>query len=141
MEIEITESKMIRSREQAHSAVKRLRLAGLGVSLDDFGTGYSSLSILANLPVNWVKIDRSFTAQLAVNPKILDLVSETIHLAHKLGLGITAEGIEEQGQLDLLRGLGCDNFQGYLIAPPINPEDATELLAGQTLAKSLIPAF
>jgi diguanylate cyclase (GGDEF)-like protein len=141
MEIEITESKMIRSREQAHSAVKRLRLAGLGVSLDDFGTGYSSLSILANLPVNWVKIDRSFTAQLAVNPKILDLVSETIHLAHKLGLGITAEGIEEQGQLDLLRGLGCDNFQGYLIAPPINPEDATELLVGQTLAKSLIPAF
>jgi len=138
--LEITETTMIRSREKAHAAVQQLRLSGVSVILDDFGTGYSSLSILANLPVDGVKIDRSFTAQLTVNSRTLDIIGETVHLAHKLGLGITAEGIEEQTQLDLLRKMGCDLFQGYLIAPPITSEDASELLAGQILTKSPVPA-
>ncbi len=131
--MEITETAMIRSREQADAAIQELRLAGIGVALDDFGTGYSSLSILANLPVDCIKIDRSFTAQLTRSSRTLDLVSETVRLAHKLGLRITAEGVEEQTQLDILREMGCDFVQGYLIARPLRPEDATELLAGQSL--------
>ena len=128
--MELTETMMIRSREQAYATIQQLRLAGVGVSLDDFGTGYSSLSILANLPVDCVKIDRSFTAQLMESSRTRDLVSETVRLAHKLGLRIAAEGIEEQVQLQILREMGCDLFQGYLIAPPISAEDATELLTG-----------
>jgi diguanylate cyclase (GGDEF)-like protein len=128
--IEITETAMIRSRDQANDAIRQLRLSGVGVSLDDFGTGYSSLSILASLPVDCVKIDPSFTAQLASNSRTVDLVGETVRLAHKLGLSITGEGVEEQIQLKILQELGCDLFQGYLIAPPISTEDATELLAG-----------
>jgi diguanylate cyclase (GGDEF)-like protein len=136
--IEITETRIIRSRQQAHAALQQLRLSGLSVSLDDFGTGYSSLSILANLPVDGVKIDRSFIAQLTTNSRTLDLIGETIRLTHKLGLQITAEGIEEQIQLELLRKMDCDLFQGYLIAPPIDPKDATAFLAGQTTTRQFV---
>jgi len=137
--IQIAETRMIRSRQQAHAALQQLRLSGISVCLDDFGTGYSSLSILANLPVDGVKIDRSFIAQLTANSRTLDLIGGTIRLANKLGLHITAEGIEEQIQLELLRKMDCDLFQGYLIAPPIDPQDATALLAGQTTTRHLVP--
>jgi EAL domain-containing protein (putative c-di-GMP-specific phosphodiesterase class I) len=95
-----------------------LREAGIGVAIDDFGTGYSSLRLLARLPVNTLKIDRSFVQNIADTPNVLTLVSTVISLARAFGMRTVAEGVETREQLRILRQIDCDEAQGYLFARP-----------------------
>jgi EAL domain-containing protein (putative c-di-GMP-specific phosphodiesterase class I) len=107
-----------------------LRQIGVRIAIDDFGTGYSSLSYLENLPVDIVKIDKSFVDRLAADQP--NVIVETItQLGAALGLRTVAEGVEHQTQADLLRGLGCDLGQGYLYSRPFAAEQINALLTAQ----------
>ncbi len=133
LELEITESLLLRNAAEASVNLAELRKIGVGVAIDDFGTGYSSLSYLHKLPVSRLKIDQSFVCEIGVKP--LDgrdeapIIRTIIALAHNLGLTVVAEGVETRVQLDLLKSLGCDGFQGYLLHLPLTENAAGELLA------------
>jgi EAL domain-containing protein (putative c-di-GMP-specific phosphodiesterase class I) len=101
----------------------RFRIKGIGLAIDDFGTGYSSLMQLRQLPFTEVKIDQAFVADLAQSRDCRLIVQSVIELAHALGLTATAEGVEMIEQLRLVRELGCDLVQGYLVSPPLEPQD------------------
>jgi EAL domain-containing protein (putative c-di-GMP-specific phosphodiesterase class I) len=105
-----------------------LKDLGLRLSVDDFGTGHSSLSHLKNFPIDTLKVDRSFVSNLGQTPIDSTIVGSIVDLAHALGLSVTAEGVEDQAQLEDLRDLGCDNAQGYHLARPQDPDAVTELL-------------
>ena len=115
LELEITENVVMKGPDESVRQIERLRALGVGVAIDDFGTGYSSLSYLRLLPIDGLKIDRSFLKELERDPNTLPLVSAIVALAHGLGLTIVAEGVETQQQFETLRSIGCDRFQGYLL--------------------------
>lgn len=117
--IELTESTLMINPEEAEATLKELSARGLTLSIDDYGVAYSSLSYLKKLPANILKIDRSFISDLTTNRGDLAIVSSTIVLAHKLGLTVVAEGVETKQQLEVLRSLGCDKVQGFLLAQPM----------------------
>ena len=119
--IEITESSLMADAAQALEVLERLQAMGVGVSIDDFGTGYSSLAYLKRLPVNELKIDKSFVAHMASDENDLAIVRSTVGLAHDLGLSVVAEGVEDQDTWDLLVEVGCDIAQGYFISRPLPP--------------------
>jgi diguanylate cyclase (GGDEF)-like protein len=123
--IEITESSLMVEPARALETLNGLRALGAGIAVDDFGTGYSSLGYLKRLPVDELKIDRSFVQDLATDADDLAIVRSTINLGHELGLSVTAEGIEDQCTFSLLRELGCDVAQGYYIG---KPKPAAELI-------------
>ncbi|MFB9376184.1 putative bifunctional diguanylate cyclase/phosphodiesterase [Kineococcus gynurae] len=116
--LEITETSVLHDPDAAAAVLTELRDLGVGVSLDDYGTGHSSLLLLLHLPVNEVKIDRSFVAQLLHDERHLAVISSSIDLAHRLGMVVVAEGVETEAMLDRLAQLGCDVSQGYLHSPP-----------------------
>jgi PAS domain S-box-containing protein/diguanylate cyclase (GGDEF)-like protein len=118
IDIEITESMLMQDIELSIRKLATLREAGIGVAIDDFGTGYSSLRLLARLPVNTLKIDRSFVQNIADTPNVLTLVSTVISLARAFGMRTVAEGVETREQLRILRQIDCDEAQGYLFARP-----------------------
>jgi diguanylate cyclase (GGDEF)-like protein len=133
LELEITESVVM---DQSEASVERLRgLRGLGVQLvlDDFGTGYSSLSYLRRLPLDTIKVDRSFVSGLGLDGREatvdLPIVQAVVSLAHGLGINVVAEGIEAWGQLICLRELDCDRGQGYYFARPLPPDELEAILA------------
>jgi diguanylate cyclase (GGDEF)-like protein/PAS domain S-box-containing protein len=119
LELEITESAIMMDPERAARILHALRELGVLISIDDFGTGYSSLAYLRTLAVDRLKIDRSFIAGIDQGEREQIIVESTIKLAHGLGLSAVAEGIETQSQYSILRSLGCDIGQGYLIAKPM----------------------
>ena len=129
LKLEITESAMVDEVGPAGDAVQALRQLGVKLAIDDFGTGYSSLSYLRRLPVDTLKIDRSFVDGLGADPGATAIVRSIVSLAKSLGLQLTAEGIETAEQLGYLRGLGCDRGQGYYFARPLAPEGIDALLA------------
>jgi len=136
--VELTESAFVATDDYgAYRVLAALREAGAEVAIDDFGTGYSSLSYLKHLPVDVVKIDRSFVAGLGVDPADSLLAGAMTHVAHGLGLRVVAEGVETTAQLDALRELGCDAAQGYLLAEPVGSEDLPVSFeaAGRTAAR------
>ena len=98
------------------------------LSIDDFGTGYSSLSQLRLLPVDTLKIDRSFIIPMQESRESRDRVRNLITLGHDLGIDIVAEGVEEEEQLDMLRGYGCDVIQGYYFSPPVPVDEYARLI-------------
>ena len=122
LELEITESAIMMDPERAARILHALRELGVMISIDDFGTGYSSLAYLRTLAVDRLKIDRSFVAGIDRGEREQIIVESTIKLAHGLGLSAVAEGIETRSQYSILRSLGCDIGQGYLIAKPM-PKD------------------
>ena len=116
IEIEITEGAIIENSEQTQTILREMRAMGFELSLDDFGTGYSSLSYLHLYPVDRIKIDRSFVANLA-NAEAEKLVRAMIQMGHALGLAVTAEGVETEVQKAQLVSAGCDQLQGWFTGP------------------------
>jgi len=104
------------------ASLQAIRAMGVTIAIDDFGTGFSSLSYLAKLPVDTLKIDRSFVVDMTAGPQGLALVSTIISLAHSLKLKVVAEGVETEDQSRLLRLLDCDEMQGYLFSRPVPVE-------------------
>jgi EAL domain-containing protein (putative c-di-GMP-specific phosphodiesterase class I) len=135
--LEITETALASDVQTAIASLEALRTSGARIAVDDFGTGFSSLGSLASLPVDIIKIDRSFVSGRGARAPSVPILEGIIELAHKLSLGLVAEGIEEPEQLDLLRRLGCPLGQGYLLARPTSPEDVTALLAAGGVVSSL----
>jgi len=132
IDLEITETGLLHDIEGASRKLRELRAAGLRVALDDFGTGYSSLGLLSKLPVDLVKIDRSFIAGLPEDRASVTLVSSVIGLASAFGLKVVAEGVETERQLGMLRELGCDQSQGYFHSRPVPLEQFETLLRNQS---------
>ena len=128
---EITESVAMEDIESTQRAFEELSRIGVYLSIDDFGTGYSSLSYLRQLPARQLKIDRSFVADIEVRPDARAIVSAVIQLAHQLGLRVVAEGVETEGQRDILLVLQCDELQGYLLARPMAVEALDDWLQKQ----------
>ena len=128
LELEITESAVMEDPEGALEILKRLSDLGFTLFIDDFGTGYSSLSYLKKLPVNAVKIDKSFVIDMLTNTGSAAIVRATIVLANDLGLKVVAEGVEDQAMWDRLAALGCDVAQGYHISKPMPAEQFKEWL-------------
>ena len=131
MDLEITETGLLHDVEGASRKLRELRAAGLRIALDDFGTGYSSLGLLSKLPVDLVKIDRSFITGLPEDKASVTLVSSVIGLASAFGLKVVAEGVETQGQIGILKEMGCDHSQGYLHSRPVPAEQLEKLLREQ----------
>jgi len=119
LDLEITESLLMHDIEGTIGKLKAVRDLGVNVAIDDFGTGYSSLGYLARLPVNTLKIDRSFVDAMTEDPDCATIVTTIISLAHSLGLKVTAEGVETEEQARFLRLLRCDELQGYLLGRPV----------------------
>ncbi|MGA2024013.1 MAG: EAL domain-containing protein, partial [Steroidobacteraceae bacterium] len=119
LELEITEGIIMEDVKHSITTLHAIRALGVRVAIDDFGTGFSSLSYLSKLPVDTLKIDRSFVIEMAVSPEGLALVSTIINLAHALKLCVVAEGVETEEQARLLRLLNCDEAQGYLFSRPL----------------------
>jgi diguanylate cyclase (GGDEF)-like protein len=126
--LEITEGAVMRDPALAVRNMQLLRIAGVRFSLDDFGTGYSSLSQLSRLPLDELKIDRSFITRAHERRDDVTIIMSTIELAHSMGLKVVAEGVETQEAWNLLRRLGCDLVQGYFISKPLSPEDTVTFL-------------
>jgi len=128
IDIEVTESLMMADVEANIDKLAQLRDLGVGSAIDDFGTGYSSLGYLAKLPVQTLKIDRTFVAAMGEDPSTATLVATIVSLAHALKLNVVAEGVESEEQARTLLSLRCDQMQGYLISKPLSFDDMTNYL-------------
>jgi EAL domain-containing protein (putative c-di-GMP-specific phosphodiesterase class I) len=128
IELEVTESAVMRDIDQSVRTLTRLRKLGVSISIDDFGTGYSSLSYLQRLPVDTLKIDRSFLEGSYSPRPPLPLIEAIVRLAHAMGLTVVGEGVESKEQLELLRRAGCDKVQGHLFGRPLAPTGVERLL-------------
>jgi EAL domain-containing protein (putative c-di-GMP-specific phosphodiesterase class I) len=118
LDLELTETMLMRDIEGAIQKMSQLRARGIRISVDDFGTGYSSLGYLHRLPIDTLKIDRCFVSDIGVNSSAVPLISGMISLAHSIGKRVVAEGVETRVQLDMLRKMGCDEVQGLLLGRP-----------------------
>jgi diguanylate cyclase (GGDEF)-like protein len=122
LELELTETALVRNLENSAATIRALRDLGVRVALDDFGTGYSSFSYLANLPINTLKVDKSFLPEVNSNHGRFAVLKAIVDLAHKLGIMVVAEGIEDAEQLKATEDAGCDEVQGFLLGKPASPE-------------------
>jgi EAL domain-containing protein (putative c-di-GMP-specific phosphodiesterase class I) len=129
LNLEITESTLMHNPEEAIKTMGALKALGVRLSVDDFGTGYSSLAYLKRLPIDELKIDRSFVREIPGNRDDVAITRAVIELAHNLGLKVVAEGVEDQRQLEFLRAHRCDKIQGYLFSRPVPPAAFSELVA------------
>ena len=128
LEIEITESILIDSAEKALYCINRLRDMGVKFAIDDFGTGYSSLSYLNKIPVDLLKIDKSFIDRINSNESSKQYVAAMISMGHIMGLDVISEGVEKEEQIEALRSIGCDLIQGFIWGRPMSAEDAEKLV-------------
>jgi diguanylate cyclase (GGDEF)-like protein/PAS domain S-box-containing protein len=131
LELEITESTIMDNVPVATSVLDELQGLGVRLAIDDFGTGYSSLAYLVRLPVDTLKIDRSFVGHLDRGGSSGEIVGTIVTLAHSLGMSVIAEGVETAPQRRRLRGLGCEQAQGHLISRPLSPEDAGRVILSE----------
>ncbi len=119
LDLEVTETTLLRDMDESISKMSLLRARGIRISIDDFGTGYSSLGYLPKLPVDNLKIDRSFVAELGISSTALSLIEGMISLAHSIGKQVVVEGVETKEQLEILKSIGCDEIQGFLLGRPV----------------------
>jgi EAL domain-containing protein (putative c-di-GMP-specific phosphodiesterase class I) len=115
----MTESLLIQNADENIAVLRKLGDEGVRIAVDDFGKGYSSLSYLRQLPIDTLKIDRSFVRDIEHDSEDVAIIQAIVAMAHSLGLQVTAEGVETRGQLDALARLGCDEYQGYLFSRPL----------------------
>ena len=135
--IEITESALMDDPAKAIATLHKLNNAGIRLSIDDFGTGYSSLSYLKRMPVQELKIDKSFVFGMAQNQEDETIVRSTIDLGHNMGLSVVAEGVESKEVMQRLRELGCDLVQGYYLSKALEPVELRAWIAAH--APSSVP--
>ncbi len=128
LNLELTESLVVEDTKYISDILQKLRNLGVQVQIDDFGTGYSSLGYLHNLPIDILKIDRTFINQLGRTSSGLEIVQTILALAHGLGMEVVAEGVETNDQLSKLEALGCEYMQGFLFAKPVDDQKASDLL-------------
>ncbi len=119
LQFEITESTLMEDPARSHEALLQMRDRGIAIYIDDFGTGYSSLSYIATLPIQGLKIDRSFISGMLSNAQVRSVVEATISLAHALQVRVVAEGVETREQAEALAAMGCDEVQGYFYGRPV----------------------
>jgi len=131
LEVELTESAVMTNPEESVSILEQLSKMGVLVSVDDFGTGYSSMSYLRRFPIDKLKIDRGFISEIMTRPDDASIVRAIVSLAHSLRLKVVAEGVETPDQLDFLKTLGCDQYQGFHFSTPVSAADFEELLRQQ----------
>jgi diguanylate cyclase (GGDEF)-like protein len=136
--VEMTETTVMDDIEATVAILEELKQIGLTVSIDDFGTGYSSLEYLHRMPIDEVKIDRSFISGLGVNNEQTAIVASVISLAHAMDRNVVAEGVETVDQIERLRALGCDLAQGYLIARPMPADEIGRLIAADAAGEPLL---
>ncbi len=132
LEIEITESMLMSDSAHAVIALGELHDMGINVAMDDFGTGYSSLSYLKRFPIDTIKIDRTFVADIATNPDDAEIIRTIISMGHTLNRRVIAEGVETEHQLGILGDYRCDEIQGYVFSPPLPDEKITAFLKERT---------
>ncbi|PRY10824.1 putative bifunctional diguanylate cyclase/phosphodiesterase [Kineococcus rhizosphaerae] len=137
--LEITETVLMSRSPRTRSVLEGLRALGVGLSIDDFGTGYSSLAYLKELPVEEVKLDRSFVADIAHDDRSAAIVASTIWLGHRLGVRIVGEGVETARTLEVLRGLRCDTTQGFLHSRPLVADEFERWLAARRAGVGTAP--
>jgi len=141
LQLEITEEFLMANRERARAILARLRAGGVKIAVDDFGTGYSSLAYLRDLPVDELKLDRSFVVAMAGDTRAEALVASTVSLAHSLGLRMVAEGVEDGDVLAELARQGCDEAQGYYLARPAPAAEVDVWLDDRAAAPRLVTSF
>ena len=128
MILELTETEAILNIGSALENLTRLRINGFGLAIDDYGVGYSSMQALSRMPFTEIKIDRTFVAKAANEPKYRLMIEHTVAVAHQLGLKTVAEGAETRAECELLARLGCDRVQGYFLARPVVGSDFLHLM-------------
>jgi diguanylate cyclase (GGDEF)-like protein/PAS domain S-box-containing protein len=136
IDIEITESMVMQDLDRSARILGELRDAGMSIAMDDFGTGYSSLGYLVRLPVDTIKIDRSFISTMTERQNHIEVAAAIISMAHSLGMRTVAEGVETERQRELLSGLGCHEIQGYLVSRPVPEAEIEKLLAASAGKRS-----
>ncbi|MEI6985415.1 MAG: EAL domain-containing protein [Rhodospirillaceae bacterium] len=138
IELEITESVIVKDGQAAVGLLREIAAMGIHLSMDDFGCGYSSLSHLRRLPLETIKIDRSFIEEVASVSADAEIVKAIISMGHALRLRVVAEGVETVQQLAALRHMGCDEIQGYLFSPPVSADELLSLLANANTAGNFV---
>lgn len=128
LKLEITEGIVIQNIDDTVGKMLRLKKQGVSFAMDDFGTGYSSLTYLKRLPVDMLKIDQSFVRDATNDPNDAEIIRAIVAMARSLGLGLIAEGVEQQDQLEFLQSQGCHLYQGYLFSRPLPQEAFRDLL-------------
>jgi diguanylate cyclase (GGDEF)-like protein/PAS domain S-box-containing protein len=123
LELEMTESLLLANVEENAAVLRKLGKLGVHIAVDDFGTGYSSLAYLRQLPIDSLKIDRTFVRDIETDPEDAAIIKAIIAMAHGLKVKVTAEGVETRGQLEALRKLGCDDYQGFLVSKPVPADE------------------
>jgi diguanylate cyclase len=139
LRIEITETSLMSVRERAAQVLEQLRDIGVGVALDDFGTGYSSLSYLKSFPLDMLKIDRSFIAEMLTDPTTASITEAIITMTRIIGLRVLAEGVENEAQFEFLKKLGCDAVQGFHFSAALPPEQFERFLASSLKNSRVAP--
>jgi len=140
LELELTESMVMRNIERTETLMSALHAMGLRISIDDFGTGYSSLNYLKRFTIDTLKIDQSFVRNIAHDPHDAAIASTVVTLGHSLQLSVIAEGVETADQLEFLRNMGCDEIQGYYLSKPLPVEAASDLLHTALARPAIKPA-
>jgi len=120
LELEITERQMMKKSDEVNTKLHQIHDLGISISIDDFGTGYSSLSLLKRLPINRLKIDRSFVQKIGQEDKSTAIVNALIAMAQSMKIGVIAEGVETEEQIDFLTSLNCHLYQGYYFSKPLS---------------------
>ena len=136
LELELTESILMKEGDSSVHVLNEFKKMGLSVSVDDFGTGYSSLNYLKRLPLDILKIDRSFVEDIEINSDDTTIIKTIIAMAHNLNLKVIAEGVETMEQMDFLIKHGCEEAQGYLFSKPLPADEFEQLFQDQQKAKS-----
>jgi EAL domain-containing protein (putative c-di-GMP-specific phosphodiesterase class I) len=137
--LELTESAVMQNASRASTHMQELKAMGVRVAMDDFGTGYSSLSYLHQLPLDILKIDRSFIARLGQTDDSRAIVESIISMAHVLGMVTIAEGVETESQRLMLTEMGCDGLQGFLFAQPMRSAEAAALICDRSVQSRIVP--
>jgi EAL domain-containing protein (putative c-di-GMP-specific phosphodiesterase class I) len=137
LKLEITESLLVENVEDTIAKMSRLKSVGVGFALDDFGTGYSSLSYLKRLPLDQLKIDRSFVRDVLTDPNDAVIARTIVALGQSLGLAVIAEGVETREQRDFLARHGCNAYQGFLFSEPLDIKRFEAVVHAQTSAERL----